>query len=143
MTPNWKRFQKIVSNMIENDLGAEPLEITTPGEITYDFDKGEVQLEPTVENIKSALIPTNKDDLKDLPEGLRDKVIRKLFTVKPIAKNATIKSLFDNVEYEVIVPSAAYQAGGLTHCYRTFLGRIENQELDEDIEDTGDNTEDG
>lgn len=130
--PNWKRFQSIVSKMIQTDLGAEPVEITTPGEITYDFDKGEIESAPTVETVNLALIPTNKDDLKDLPEGERDKSTRKIFTVKPIAKNATIKSLFDDIEYEVIVPSVAYTAGGMVHCYRTYLGKIENLELNEE-----------
>lgn len=126
--PNWNRFKNIVSQMITTDLGSEEVIITTPGEITYDFDTGEQVSELKTEPMKLALIPTNKDDLKDLPEGARDKATRKIFTEKPIAKNATIKSLFDGNEYEVIVPSVAYTAGGLVHCYRTYLGKIENLE---------------
>ena len=65
--PNWNRFKNIVSQMITTDLGAEEVIITTPGEITYDFDTGEQVSELKTEPMKLALIPTNKDDLKDLP----------------------------------------------------------------------------
>lgn len=129
MPPNWAKFQKIVKEMVTDTMGAEPVIIETPGEITYDFDIGEIEKEPTREEINLALIPTNKDDLKDLPEGLRDRATRKIFTVNPIPKNAILISKFDKIQYEVIVPSVAYTAGALVHCYRTYIGKIENSQL--------------
>lgn len=129
MPPNWGRFQTIVHQMITDTMGAEPVILETPGEIVYDFDIGEIEKEPTQEELNLAIIPTNKDDLKDLPEGLRDRATRKIFTVNPIPKNAKIISKFDAIQYEVIVPSVAYTAGGLVHCYRTYLGKIENSQL--------------
>lgn len=129
MPPNWGKFQKIAQTMITDTLGAEPVIIETPGEITYDFDRGEVEQAPTRVEVNLAIIPTNKDDLKDIPEGLRDRSTRKVYTINPIPKNALLISKFDKIQYEVIVPSVPYQAGGLTHCYRTFLGKIENSKL--------------
>lgn len=129
MPPNWKKFQTIVNQMIADTMGAEPVIIETPGEITYDFEVGEIENEPTREEVNLALIPTNKDDFKDLPEGYRDRATRKIFTVNPIPNNALIITKFDGIQYEVIVPSVAYTAGGLVHCYRTYLGKIENSVL--------------
>lgn len=126
MTPNWAKFQKVVNNMINRDLGAQECIIETPSTISYDFETGEIDGDPVIETIKTAIIPVNKDDLKDLPEGLREKVTRKLFTDIPLSRNAKITSVFDNVEFQVIIPSAPMTAGGLVHCYKTFIGKIEN-----------------
>lgn len=123
--PNWKKFQNIVNEMITDTMGAEPCKIRIKGDITYDMETGETSQTEEVLDIKCALIPTNKDDLKDLPEGNRDRETRKVFTVEAIPTTAIFQSLFDNTRYEVIVPSVAYQAGGLTHCYRTIIGKIE------------------
>lgn len=141
MTPNWGKFNKIVNQMVTETLGAESLTIETPAEITYDFDLGEIENEPTREIIKATLIPTNKDDLKDLPEGYRERVTRKIYTIKPIAKNAKVISNFDGNQYEVIIPSAALTSGGMVHCHRTFLGRIENAQLAEIPNVDGDDNE--
>lgn len=126
MTPNWQRFQKIVNQMITKDLGNETVTISTPDEVIYNFETGEEEVLKQVKQFKTALIPTNKDDFKDLPDGLRDRVTKKIFTTEPIPRYANIVSDFNGEEYEVIVPSVAYTAGGLVHCYRTFIGLIEN-----------------
>jgi len=125
--PNWKKFQKVVKQMIETDLGGESCTITIPATISYDYDDGEIISGETETSFKSALIKTNKDDLQDMPEGIKEKVHKKIFTVNPIIKVNKIKSDFDGVEYKVIVPSAAYQAGGLVHAYVTYLSKIEVQ----------------
>lgn len=128
LPPNWAKFKSVVNNMINRDLGAQPCTISTPSSVIYDIENGEIESEPVVENVKLALIPVNyKDDLKNLPEGLRDKVTRRVFTDNPIPNNATITSLFDNVQFRVIMPSQPLTAGGLVHCYRTYLGEIETQ----------------
>ena len=72
--PNWNRFKNIVSQMITTDLGAEEVIIITPGEITYDFDTGEQVSELKTEPMKLALIPTNKDDLKDIKISSKNKI---------------------------------------------------------------------
>lgn len=126
MPPNWSKFQKIVNKMITSDLGNETVTITTPGVVNYDFITGEHEGADVVDEIKTALIPTTKDDLKDLPEGLRTKVTKKIYTTVEIPRYAKIESDFDKEKYEVIIPSVAFTAGGLVHCYRTFLGKIEN-----------------
>lgn len=125
MAPNWKKFQTVVHDMINNTMGADPCTITIPGDVTYDLETGESYSEDEEKSIKSALIPTNRDDLVDLPEGLRDKVIKKIFTIDYIPANATIVSDFDQEEYRVAVPSVAYRAGNLTHCYKTLLAKNE------------------
>lgn len=123
--PNWKKFQKVVNEMVNETMGGEPCTVTIFGDITYDMETGEEYQTEEVLDIKCALIPTNKDDLRDLPEGNRDRETRKVFTIEPIPTTAIFTSLFDNTRYEIIVPSVAYQAGGLTHCYRTMVGKIE------------------
>lgn len=123
--PNWKKFQKIATQMIEQDLGGEKCSIKIPTTTTYDFINGEIEGEDIFEELQTALIPVNKDDLQDLPSGLRDKIIRKIYTTTFIPKNAIITSIFDNCEYEVIIPCCALTAGGLIHGYRTFLGKVE------------------
>lgn len=126
LPPNWNKFKKVVDDMIDYNLGAQPCQISIPSEITYDFEEGEIEGEPIISNVNLALIPINyKDDLKDIPEGLRNKVTRRVFSKQPIPNNATITSLFDNVEFQVIVPSQPMTAGGIVHCYRTYLGEIE------------------
>ena len=123
--PNWKRFQTVVHEMINTTMGAETCTIKFPSYISYDSETGEHETQEEEMQIQSALIPTNKDDLKDLPEGYRTKVTKKIFTIEPIPDYAKIISDFNGEEFEVIIPSVAYQAGGLTHCYRTFIGKIE------------------
>ena len=98
----------------------------TRSSITYDFENGEVEGTPIESEVNLALIPINsKDDLKDIPAGLREKVTRRVFSVNPIPNNATITTLFDNVEFNVIVPSQPMTAGGMVHCYRTYIGEVE------------------
>lgn len=126
MTPNWKKFNKIVNQMITKDLGNETVTISTPDEVIYNFETGEEEVSKNISKMQTALIPTNKDDFKDLPDGLRDRVTKKIFTTEPIPRYANITSDFNGEQYEVIVPSVAYTAGGLVHCYRTFIGLIEN-----------------
>jgi len=128
MPPNWNRFKNIVQTMIEDTIGGEPCTLTIPATCSYDFGDGEIESgTSTTSTLKGALIPTSKDDEQHLPEGFRDKVIKKIFTVAPLDKTIPITSDFDGQEYEIVVPSVAYQAGGLSICYRTYLGRVENQ----------------
>lgn len=126
MPPNWNKFKTIVHKMIETDLGAMECEISTPTGLSYDFITGEIEGDPIITTLKAGLMPVNKDDLKELPEGLREKITRKSFTTIPIAKNAKITSLFDNTQFQVIIPSVPLTAGGMVHCYKTFMGKIEN-----------------
>ncbi len=124
--PNWKLFQTKVQEMIETDLiGGETCTITIPATITYNYTDGEVRGTEQSVSITTALIRTTKDDLIELPEGKREKVHKKIFTVNPIVKYNKIVSDFDGTKYKVIVPSASYNAGGLVHAYVTFLGKVE------------------
>ena len=128
--PNWNRFQTIVKRMIETDLGADTCTITIPPDSTYDFGLGEIDSstgDGSTSSISVALIPTNKDDFDYIPEGFRERQIRKIFSVSPLDRTMKITSDFDDTQFEIIVPSAAFRAGGLTHAYRTFVARIENQ----------------
>lgn len=127
--PNWSRFKTVVQRMIEADLGADTCTITIPPDSSYDFGEGEQSIAGTGSNyeIKIALIPTNKDDFDYIPEGFRERKIRKIFSVAPLDRTMKITSDFDDTQFEIIVPSAAFRAGGLTHAYRTFVARIENQ----------------
>ena len=126
--PNWNRFQNIVKRMIESDLGGDTCTIIIPPDSSYDFGDGEqTSGAGSSSSIKVALIPTNKDDFDYIPEGFRTRQIRKIFSVSPLDRTMKITSDFDDTQFEIIVPSAAYRAGGLTHAYRTFVARIENQ----------------
>ena len=126
--PRWDRFQTIVQKMIETDLGGDTCTIVIPPDSTYDFGEGEQTYgEGSETSITVALIPTNKDDFDYIPEGFKKRQIRKIFSVAPLDRTMKIVSDFDGTEFEIIVPSAAYRAGGLTHAYRTFVARVENQ----------------
>lgn len=128
--PNWSRFQTIVKRMIEVDLGGDTCTVTIPPDSSYDFGEGEQDsgsLDGTTSSISVALIPTNKDDFEYIPEGFRERQIRKIFSVAPLDRTMKITSDFDGTRFEIIVPSVAYRAGGLTHAYRTYVARIENQ----------------
>ena len=125
---NWKKAQTKFKWMIEEGLGAESCTITVPASIIYDDDLGEIpDGTATTRDIKSALIKTTKDDLVEMPDGLRQKVHKKIYTTEPIVAYEKIVSDFDSTEYVIIVPSAAYNAGGLVHAYVTFLGKVETQ----------------
>ena len=131
MSPaNWNRFKTVVQRMIETDLGADTCTVIIPPDSSYDFGEGEQDsgsADGTTSSIKVALIPTNKDDFDYIPEGFRERQIRKIFSVSPLDRTMKITSDFDDTQFEIIVPSAAFRAGGLTHAYRTFVARIENQ----------------
>lgn len=128
MPPRWSRFQTIVKRMIETDLGGDTCTVIIPPDSSYDFGEGEQTTGTGSEtSITVALIPTNKDDFDYIPEGFKKRQIRKIFSVAPLDRTMKITSDFDGTEFEIIVPSAAYRAGGLTHSYRTFVARVENQ----------------
>ena len=129
MPPQWSRFQAKVKQMIETDLGADTCTIIIPPDSTYDFGDGEQSGTGagSESSISTALIPTNKDDFDYISEGFRKRQIRKIFSVAPLDRTMKITSDFDDTQFEIIVPSVAYRAGGLTHAYRTFVARIENQ----------------
>lgn len=135
MAPNWKKFQRITKNMIEEMLGGIDCTLTTPGAMTYNMKTGESSSTEVISHVKLALIETNKDDLKDLPEGYRDRKIMKIYTVEPIKGSPTITTDFNGLKYEIIVPSVEFTAGGMVHCYRTFIAKIEteNYPIDEDV----------
>ena len=125
--PNWKRFQSIVQDMITNTMGADTCTISIPPTSSYDLLDGEVNTsDPTSDTVELALIPTNKDDFDYIPEGFKEKEIRKIFSVAPLDRTMKITSNFDNTRFEIITPSATYRAGGYTHCYRTYVARVEN-----------------
>lgn len=130
MPPRWNRAQNAFKRMIEVDLGADTCTIIIPPDSSYDFGEGEQDSgssDGTTSSISIALIPTNKDDFEYIPEGFRERQIKKIFSVAPLDRTMKITSDFDGTQFEIIVPSAAYRAGGLTHAYRTFIARIENQ----------------
>lgn len=124
--PNWSRFQEKVEYMIDY-MGAETCTITMPPTSEYDFIEGEINTsDETTDSIEVALIPTTKDDMDYIPEGFRTKDIRKILSKIEISEEMTIEDS-DGIEFQIIRPSIPYKAGGLTHCYRTYVARIENQ----------------
>ena len=130
MPPKWNRAQNAFKRMIEVDLGKDTCTIVIPPDSSYDFGEGEQDsgsVDGTTSSISVALIPTNKDDFEYIPEGFKQRQIRKIYSVAPLDRTMKITSDFDDTKFEIIVPSAAYRAGGLTHAYRTFVARIENQ----------------
>ena len=135
--PNWKKFKSISHAMIENLLGDEPVKIIIKPDISYDYENGEIVEgnEETIE-LKSALIPLNKDDLVELPEGYRDKQVRKLYTIQEISDTAIILTVNDDIQYKVIVPSIRLCAGGLDHAWKTVIAKIETDIRQEDVDNT-------
>ena len=130
MPPKWNRAQNAFKRMIEVDLGKDTCTIVIPPDSSYDFGEGEQDsgsVDGTTSSISVALIPTNKDDFEYIPEGFKQRQIRKIYSVAPLDRTMKITSDFDDTQFEIIVPSAAFRAGGLTHAYRTFVARIENQ----------------
>ena len=68
--------------MIETDLGADTCTITIPPDSSYDFGEGEQDVGTSggsESSISIALIPTNKDDFDYIPEGFRERQIRKIY----------------------------------------------------------------
>ena len=119
-------FQPIVSNMIDA-LGADTCTITMPPTSEYDLLKGEIEASDTeTDSINVALIPTTKDDMVYIPEGFAKKDIRKILSNIEITEDMIITSDFDGNNFEMIRPSIPYRAGNLTHCYRTYVARVEN-----------------
>ena len=35
----------------------------------------------------------------------------------------------DSIKYEVIIPSVKEEAGGLNHCFKTYIARVEKQKV--------------
>lgn len=123
---DWAKFQTKVEYMI-TDMGAETCTITIPPTSSYDFIEGDLETaDTTTDTLTVALIPTTKDDLEYIPEGFRTKDIRKVFSFTEITKEMEISDS-DGNKFEIIRPSIPYKAGGLTHCYRTYIARVENQ----------------
>ena len=130
MPPRWNRCQQKLSWAIQTGLGGDTCTITIPPDSSYDFGDGEKNTDSrdgTTSSISLALIATNKDDFDYIPEGFRERQIRKIYSIAPLDRTMKIKSDFDGTKFEIIVPSAAFRAGGLTHAYKTYVARIENQ----------------
>lgn len=123
---DWSKFQTKVEYMITN-MGAETCTITIPPSSEYDFIEGDIETSDSeTDDLIVALIPTTKDDLEYIPEGFRVKDIRKIFSETEITEEMKIADS-DGNKFEIIRPSIPYKAGGLTHCYRTYIARVENQ----------------
>jgi len=128
MPPNPEFFKQKMAWAIETGLGGETCTITIPTTISYDYDDGEVETGSTTTSFKCALLKTTKDDLVELPDGLRAKVKKKVFTVAPLVVVNAITSDFDGAEYKIIVPSAVSPFGNMAIGYITYLGKIETDE---------------
>jgi len=123
---NWKTFQTKVLDMV-NNMGAETCQVTIPPTSSYDFLEGDIETsDPQTDTLTIALIPTTKDDMEYIPEGFRVKDVRKILSVTEITKEMEIQDS-DGNKFEIVRPSIPYKAGGLTHCYRTYIARVEDQ----------------
>ena len=128
MPPNAKFFKQKMAWAIETGLGGETCTITVPATISYDYDDGEVETGSTTTSFKCALLKTTKDDLIELPDGLRARVKKKVFTINPLVVVNAITSNSDGTEYKIIVPSAVCPFGGQSIGYITYLGKVETDE---------------
>lgn len=128
MPPNPNIFKQKMAWAIETGLGGETCTITIPNTISYDYDDGEVETGSTTTSFKCALLKTTKDDLVELPEGLRAKIKKKVITTAPLVAVNAITSNIDGAEYKIIVPSALMPFGGQTIGYLTYLGKVETNE---------------
>ena len=123
---NWNIFKTKVLGMV-NTMGAETCSIIIPPTSSYDFLEGDIEASDSeTDTLVVALIPTTKDDLEYIPDGFKTKDVRKVFSVTEITKDMEISDS-DGNKFEMVRPSIPYKAGGLTHCYRTYIARIENQ----------------
>lgn len=126
MPANWNKFKLKVESMV-NDMGAETCTITIPPTSSYDFIEGDINTSDSeTDTLIVALLATTKDDLDYIPEGFRTKDIRKVLSLTEITKEMKIEDSDGNT-FEMVRPSIPQKAGGLTHCYRTYIARIENQ----------------
>lgn len=122
-------FKPIVEAMIDNGLGAMPCSVIIPPTSDYNPMTGEQSTaDSTSDNIKASIYPTTKDDYDYLPEGFREKDVRKILSNIILTRDMTITSTVEDLEFEVIRPSIPMTATNNIFCYRTYVARVENQD---------------
>ena len=129
MAPNWQRFKSIVEKMNTEILGATPLTIVLPASETYDFATGNsvVGDEETFE-ILVTKCNLNKNDFDYIPEGFRQREVYRIHSQDKLERGIKILDS-ESIQYEIIVPSVKLEAGGLNHCFKTYIARVENQKV--------------
>lgn len=122
-------FKPIIEAMIDNGLGAMPCSIIIAPTSDYDPIIGEQSTsDSSLDNIKASLYPTTKDDYEYLPEGFREKDIRKILSNSILTRDMTIISTLEDLTFEIVRPSIPLTAADTLFCYRTYVARVENQD---------------
>lgn len=98
---------KHYANRIKTTIDAigEAVTITYKKRKGYDPISGETYQDFTIDNFKMLIRKTDKTDYEKLPEGLRDKDIRKVFFYQDLPlQDITIIRPYNNKEYKIVVP---------------------------------------
>lgn len=94
---------------------------------TKDIVKGEIEEEILVYNEMMASVQaTNLDDLPEIPEGLREKVVKKIYFYLPVEKNQVIYRE-NGDKYIVSTPPKDFYVGGFIQYYKAFISKAEKQ----------------
>ena len=87
------------------DTIGEAVTITYKKRKGYDTISGENYKDFNIDNFKMLIRKTDKTDYEKLPEGLRDKDIRKVFFYQDLPlQDITIIRPYNNKEYKIVVP---------------------------------------
>lgn len=94
----------------------------------YDPLTGEKYETIKIENFKMLVRKTDKTDYEQLPEGLNDRDVRKIYFYQDIPyKDVTITRHTNNQEYKIIAPIVDNPLNGANIYYYTFIALKEVQ----------------
>lgn len=94
----------------------------------YDIIEGETYTYKRYKNFKCFFRNTDKSDWEQLPEGLRQKEIRKIYyTEKFPDEELIIERLNDGKEYEIVIPPDDNYFDGINFYYKCYVALKEEQ----------------
>ena len=110
-----------------NQIG-EDVTITYRKRNGYQPTVGETYEDIRMDNVKMLIRKTDRSDYEQLPEGLHELDVRKVYFYQKIPyKNATITRCFDNQEYRFITPPVENLFNGANIYYFAFIALKEVQ----------------
>lgn len=110
------------------DKIGETVTVTYKKRKGYDPAKGETYETVKIENFKMLVRKTDKTDYEQLPEGLNDRDVRKIYFYQEMPyKDVTIKRNTNNQEYKIITPPVDNYFNGTNIYYFSFIALKEVQ----------------
>lgn len=91
----------------------------------YSRDKGNYSTITKIDDVEMSIQSLAESDLLKLPEGDREKEVKKVYTTYKILKNDII--IQDGIEYKIKKPPLPWKVLSQIHHYKGFAYRIENE----------------